>query len=381
MLLLCLPAMVFADDVIGSEARKRAMEEGVISGASPIESLGSTLKLLIGLVTVMVFTTLALVLKVSNFQFMRTTKSNPLNGGLMMVFFTLLMGGIAFNYYVDGHKLHIPAASEHAPTIDSMFRITAAITFFVFLVTQTLLFYFSWRYQKREGQTALYYPDNHKLEQLWTIIPAVVMSGLVIWGAVEWFAIKGQVNDTTAINVELVAEQFQWTVRHSGPDNKLAGYSHKKIIGANNLGINLDDKAALDDIVFGVKEIHLPVNKMVKFNIRSKDVLHGFYTPHFKAHIYAVPGMPTQFAFKPTVTTKQMRAGLKNEKFDYEVLCSQLCGSAHYNMRFVIIVETEEEYKTWLASQKPTFTAEKIEQMKAEEKAAASTDKKQISQL
>ena len=90
--------------------------------------------------------------------------------------------------------------------------------------------------------------------------------------------------------------------------------------------------------------------------IRARDVIHGMYMPHFRAQMYAVPGMPTQFWFTPTLTTEEMRTKTGNANFNYELACSQICGRGHFAMKMSVVVEDEADYAAWLAKQQ-TFVA------------------------
>ncbi len=369
------PNLLIAEDVIGSETLKRISQGAGIQDNTKeeIESMISWLKLLLAIVSVLTFTVIALVSKVTNFQIFPRWKSNPINGSLMPIFGLLFFGGIFYEFFLHKNDYLNYSASEHADSIESIFMVTALMTGIVFIITQILLFTFSYKYRGESGDNipfwrkkiALHYADNDKLEKIWTIIPAIGMATLVAWGAIVWTNVH-QDPTKEAINIEVVAEQFQWTVRHSGKDNILAGADYRKIGGGNSLGVNFKEAAAKDDIVLAEKEIHIPVGTPINFQIRSKDVLHGFYTPQLKAHIYAVPGMPTHFLVTPNKTTEEMRKQLNKPDFNYEVACSQLCGSAHYNMRLIIVVHTQEEYKEWLEKQKPTFTEEKIIQLEEE---------------
>jgi cytochrome c oxidase subunit 2 len=177
------------------------------------------------------------------------------------------------------------------------------------------------------------------------------------------------------LTIELYAQQFSWTARYAGNDNVLGDANVRMIdiANANVLGLDASDPNAVDDII--VKELHLPVGRKVNFKMRSQDVLHSAYMPHFRAQMNCVPGMITQFSFTPTITTAEMRQkpdvvdkvkrinGIRAEKasrgientdpweFDYILLCNKICGKSHYNMQMKIIVETEEEYNAWIASQ------------------------------
>lgn len=379
------PNFLLAEDVIGSETLKRLSEgAGIQDGTKEqINSLVSWLKFLLSIVAILTFTVIALVSRVTNFQLFPKWKSNSINGALMPVFLLLLFGGIFYEFFHHSSHYLNYSASEHADKIDPIFMTTALMTGIVFIITQILLFFFSYKYKGNtddkvpfwKKKVALHYADNEKLEKIWTLIPAVGMAVLVFWGAIVWVGVHEEA-PKEAINIEVVAEQFQWTVRHSGKDNVLASSDYRKIGGGNSLGINFKEKAAADDIVLAEKEIHIPVGTPINFQIRSKDVLHGFYTPQLKAHIYAVPGMPTHFLVTPNKTTEEMRKQLNKPNFNYEVACSQLCGSAHYNMRLIIVVHTKEEYKEWLEKQKPTFNEEKVAQLEAELKEKESELKK-----
>ena len=218
---------------------------------------------------------------------------------------------------------------------------------------------------------------NDKLEFIWTIIPVIVLAGLIIYGLFTWTDIMNVDTEEDHIVVELYAYQFDWRARYSGNDNTLGEANVRLIEGANQLGVDLSDPNAQDDVV--VNELHLPVGKKILFKMRSQDVLHSAYMPHFRAQMNCVPGMVTQFAVTPTITTAEMRLkdeiiakvekinGLRSEKnitltangeetlepyeFDFLLLCNKICGINHYNMQMKIVVETEAEYNAWIAEQ------------------------------
>jgi cytochrome c oxidase subunit 2 len=240
----------------------------------------------------------------------------------------------------------------HGSMIDKMFDTTLVVTGIVFVITHIALFWFAFRYKYKKGKSAYYYPENNKLEMAWTIIPAIVLTVLVVMGIDAWYKITGPAPENSMI-VEATAQQFSWIVRYPGKDSKLGEREFELISGENTLGINFDDVNSHDD--FLPTEIHLPVNKPVLFKLGAKDVLHSFYLPHFRVKMDCVPGIPTQFWMTPTVTTAEMREKLNDPEFDYVLACAELCGSAHWNMKFTVVVETEEEFNQWLAQQKPIY--------------------------
>ncbi len=310
-----------------------------------------------------------------------TDKDNTINGYLMMGFlaFIYIITIISMVKWGD-LPLMSNSASAHGPTIDSLMVISMIIIFFVQTVTQFLLHYFAFKYKGEKGKKALFFADNNKLEFIWTIIPVIVLAGLIIYGLNTWINIMGVDESDDPLVVELYAQQFNWKARYGGADNTL-GKANVRLIDidrANILGLDEADPNAQDDII--TTELHLPVGRPVLFKMRSQDVLHSAYMPHFRAQMNCVPGMITQFGFTPTVTTAdmretaQMQEKVKNineirvekskkliEKgedaldpyvFDYILLCNKICGKSHYNMQMKIVVETEEEYNAWIKEQK-----------------------------
>jgi cytochrome c oxidase subunit 2 len=287
-----------------------------------------------------------------------------------------------YSLYAWGDLILGTPASEHGKDVDSLMAISMALIFFVQTFTQFLLHYFAFKYRGKEGQKALYFADNNKLEAIWTIIPVIVLAGLIMYGLYTWNNIMflDEEDKQDAIVIELYAKQFGWEARYAGEDKTLGKANVRLIEGINTLGVDLADPAAQDDKV--VTELHLPVGKKIIFKMRSQDVLHSAYMPHFRAQMNCVPGMITQFSFTPTVTTADMRndeailakvdkinkirtknsakivaeggVALDPYTFDYLLLCNKICGASHYNMQMKIVVDTPEEYKAWLA-EKPTL--------------------------
>jgi cytochrome c oxidase subunit II len=302
---------------------------------------------------------------------------NKVNGYLSFAFlaFIYVITIYCFAYY-GKFPLMSNAASVHGKEVDQLMWISMILIFIVQTITQGLLFYFSYKYSGRKGQVATYFSDNNKLEFIWSSIPAIVLAVLIFFGLYSWTDIMF-VNEKVEkpIVIEIYAQQFKWTARYSGEDNVLGKANVRLIEGVNSLGVDLADKNAQDDIV--TDELHLPKGKRVIFKIRSQDVLHSMYMPHFRAQMNCVPGMVTQFSFIPSVTTSEMRDNpdmiekvaninkIREEKsvelvaegktaldpytFDYLLLCNKICGASHYNMQMKIVVDTPEDYKKWLS--------------------------------
>ena len=304
-------------------------------------------------------------------------KDNNLQGYLMFGFLAFLYIFTIYGLFKWGNlPLHTPA-SAHGGQIDNIMNITWVLIFVVQAITQVLLYYFAFKYKGKKDQKALYFADNNKLEAIWSIIPAVVLAGLILYGLYAWTNIMFIDEEEDTVVVELYAQQFKWTARIAGQDNVLGKANVRYIEGVNTLGVDLSDPNAQDDIV--VTELHIPKGKKIHFKFRSQDVLHSAYFPHFRAQMNCVPGMVTEFAFTPIYTTAEYRdmphmiekvahinelrakkslelvakgqPGLDPYTFDYLLLCNKICGASHYNMQMKVVVDTPEEYKKWLAQQ------------------------------
>ncbi len=293
----------------------------------------------------------------------------------------LMFGFLAFIYIFTIYGLlkwsdlvlHTPS-SEHGADVDNLMNITWVLIFFVQTITQFLLHYFAFKYRGSQDQKALYFADSNKLEFIWSVIPAVVLTVLILYGLYAWTNIMFVDEDEDTIVIELYAKQFGWEARYAGKDNVLGKANVRYIEGVNTTGVDLSDPNAQDDIT--VTELHIPKGKKVHFKMRSQDVLHSAYMPHFRAQMNCVPGMVTEFAFKPIYTTAEYRdfpfmvekvaninairamksaelvakgePALDPYTFDYLLLCNKICGASHYNMQMKIIVDTPEDYKKWL---------------------------------
>ncbi|MEQ9261788.1 MAG: cytochrome c oxidase subunit II [Owenweeksia sp.] len=298
-----------------------------------------------------------------------TDKDNRNQGMLLLIFMIFMMGGFIAMVIGYNDVLLPVSASEHGHEIDNLWDISMWLIVVVFFITQPILFYFGYKFSGRKGQKAVYMEHNNRLEFIWTIVPAVVLAGLIIYGLSTWSDIMNpSLEEEEPMVVEIYAKQFGWTARYSGEDNQLGFANVRMIEGANTLGVDPDDIKSLDDVI--TPELHLPVNKPVLFKFRSQDVIHSAYLPHFRVQMNCVPGTKTQFMFKPTMTTEEMRLDpdmqakvtrvneIRGERgddawqFDYVLLCNKICGSAHYNMQMKIVVESEEEYNKWMSEQK-----------------------------
>ncbi|MBC7687623.1 MAG: cytochrome c oxidase subunit II [Aquabacterium sp.] len=282
-------------------------------------------------------------------------QNNKINAFLLISFLILGIIGCLWcnNLYYGKTLFPQGAASEMGEKIDLMLYITIGVTGVVFFITQILLFWFAFKYQEKDDRKAYYFPHNTKLELLWTTVPAIFLTVLVVFGLKYWFKMTGEAPKNSVV-IEVTGHQFGWEFRYPGSDKILGKKNYKLTKGSNSLGVDFTDPASLDDMhVAGT--VHIPVGRPVKFVINAQDVIHDVGLPHFRMKMDAVPGIPTTLWFTPLYTTEEMKVRSGNPNFVYEISCDQVCGKGHFSMRGVIIVESEEQYRAYLASLDPEY--------------------------
>ena len=312
--------------------------------------------ILIALVVLLVIVSLVQITRVS--ELLAELKNEDINnisdsdnnyqGTLTLVIGFSFVIFVIWQMYEWNHLLLPPAASVHGMEIDALMRVSMGLILVVFFALTPLLFFFTYKYRGKKGRKAYFFAHNNKLEVIWTVVPTVVLTALIIYGLRTWDrAMNVDVSNSTII--EVYSKQFGWTARSAGEDNKLGKSNFRLVDNTNVLGVDMEDPNAADDKV--LREVHLVVGKPVLLKFRSQDVIHSAFLPHFRVQMNCVPGLSTQFGFTPTKTTKEMKEQ-EGEDFDYVLLCNKICGASHYNMQMKFIVETQEEYDAWIASKK-----------------------------
>ena len=221
--------------------------------------------------------------------------------------------------------------------IDDTIVITFWITGIVFTAVVLFMAYCVFRFRHREGRRAAYEPESARLEWWLTVVTAVGVAAMLAPGLFVWQRFV-TVPDG-ASEFEVVGQQWLWSFRLPGKDGRLGAAETANVSADNPLGLSPDDPYGQDDVIIQGDDLHLPVGKPLKVLLRSVDVLHDFYVPEFRAKMDMVPGMVTYFWFTPT------RTGT------YEILCFELCGLGHPEMRGVVVVDEQSDYQAWLDSQ------------------------------
>ena len=256
---------------------------------------------------------------------------------MAIVLIVLILGSVLFHFLSPWY--FTPIASNWT-AMDDTIDITFWITGFVFVAVNLFMAYCLVRYRQRKGSGAAYEPENKKLET-WLVglsslgIAAMLTPGLFVWAKFV------DVPPDAAV-FEVVGQQWTWSFRFPGKDGKLGTVDARYVSDKNPFGMNPDDPDGQDDVLVLSPEVHLPLGKPVKALLRSKDVLHDFAVPQFRAKMDLVPGLVSYIWFTPTRTGK------------FDILCNELCGIAHFAMRGKVVVEEERAFQAWLSSQ-PTF--------------------------
>ncbi|WP_316812744.1 cytochrome c oxidase subunit II [Pedobacter heparinus] len=281
---------------------------------------------------------------------------NTVNGVIFALFLIVGLYGVYWEYTVHGNMILPDAASEHGEKIDQMFNITLILTTIVFIATHILLFGFAYVYKYTNKRKAYYYPHNNTIERIWTIVPALVLTVLVLMGFLTWRSIFYKIEDPNnkPISIEITSSQFAWAIRYPGADGIVGLKNYKLINSINGLGIDFKDKNNLDDQ--SADEMVIPVNKPVRLILTSKDVIHSFFMPHFRVQLNTVPGMTSYFEFTPTITTEEMKAKTNDPTFKYLFLCNKICGDGHYKMQKEVKVVSLAEYEKWVKEQPAYLT-------------------------
>jgi len=310
------------------------------------------------------------ITRILNFRGVIANDQDNAKQGKYSLYFLVYLYAIMIYCLIALNVIMLPeSASIEGEHDDRLFNITFWLIGIVQFFMQFLIFYFTFKYKGNKNNKAKFYADSHKLEMIWTIIPAVVLVVLIGYGLWQWNNVM-DLDDEDAVVIEVYSYQWGWHARYAGDDNTLGQGNVNFIEGINTMGVNMADKNSQDDKQ--VTELYLPKGKKVHFKFRSQDVLHSAYMPHFRAQMNCVPGMVTEFGFTPKYTTEEMRMqsevrekvkginliraakGEELYEFNYLLLCNKICGTSHYSMQMKITVVEPEEYENWIAEQ-PTL--------------------------
>jgi cytochrome c oxidase subunit 2 len=203
-------------------------------------------------------------------------------------------------------------AAVQADRHDEIYLWLMVMASFIFFLVVVFLVYTMVAFRAKPGQEDVDGPPIHghtMLEIVWTAIPTLIVIGFAVYGGIVLSRNEATASDRLLVNV--TGRQFAWSFQYPG-SNVTAGY------------------------------LELPVGRQVEFHIRAPkgDVIHDFYVPAFREKEDAVPGLVTKLWATPT------RIGT------YAVVCNELCGIGHSQMRSVVNVVTPARFEAWLRQQK-----------------------------
>ena len=254
---------------------------------------------------------------------------------IVLALISIVVGSVLFHFMSPWWWTPIASNWRY---IDNTILITFWITGLVFTAVVLFMAYCVFRFRHDKQTRAAYQPESKKLEWWLTVTTAVGVAVMLAPGLFVWHQFVTVPEG--ASELEVVGQQWRWSFRLPGKDGRLGQADTQKVSSENPLGLNPYDPNGQDDIVIDGEDLHMPVGKPVKVLLRSIDVLHDFYVPEFRAKMDFVPGVVTYFWLTPT------RTGT------FDILCAELCGVGHPQMRGTVIVEDESAYQTWLQKQK-----------------------------
>lgn len=245
---------------------------------------------------------------------------------LAIVLILLVVGSLAFHFLSPW--TFTPLASNWE-RIDRTVDITLVVTGLVFVAVNLFMAYCVIRFRHRRERKAAYEPENKRLEWVLTAFTTVGVAAMLAPGLLVWARFVDVPPD--ALQIEAVGQQWHWSYRLPGEDGRFGRTSTRLVSSDNPFGMYPEDPDGQDDVLVSSAEVHLPVNRPVRFWLRSKDVLHNFTVAQFRVKMDLVPGMETHMWLTPTRTGR------------FEVLCEELCGIAHHSMRGAVVVEEQED--------------------------------------
>lgn len=209
-----------------------------------------------------------------------------------------------------GSKWWLPESiSTFSGNIDHIFYVILIVTGIMFFLVEGAILFFAIKY-KNQDRPAAYIHGNTKLEVIWTIIPSLLLAYLLFKSQEGWSEIKAKMPENPDLTIEVTAQQFAWNIRYP--------------------------QAGVDTL----NQLHIPIGKKVLVNVTSKDVIHSFFIPQFRLKQDAVPGTIIPLWFEAT------------KMGNYELVCAEFCGLAHYRMKGFITIETPEAFQAWLDQSK-----------------------------
>ena len=242
------------------------------------------------------------------------------------------------------------AASSHAGEIDEMIVLLHWVMVALFVPWAVYFAIVLVRFRRAANPRASYEGAHGTVSKGLEIAVVIAEAVLLVGFAIPAWAkrVSQFPPENEAVVIRVVAEQFAWNIQYAGPDGKFGRTDITKIGPSNPLGLDPADPDGKDDVT-SINIMAVPEGRPVLIHLGTKDVIHSFGLYEMRVKQDAIPGMDIPVWFIPTVTTDEMRRRLGKADFEYEINCSQLCGLGHYRMRGVIHVQSDADFRRWLA--------------------------------
>ncbi len=250
------------------------------------------------------------------------------------------------------HVLGLPeVASVKGVAVDDLMVYVHWLMLALFIGWSIYFCYALWRFNARRNPVADHEGSKSKIPK-YTEVAVVLAEAVLLLGiAIPLWArnVSKFPDPKDATVIQIVAQQYAWNVRYPGPDGKFGQQDMSLVSDTNVFGVDPTDPDGKDDIQL-LNEIHVPVNKPVLIYLSSKDVIHSLKLVAMRITQDAIPGLRIPCTFTPTKIGR------------YQIECAQLCGPGHAAMSGgFVTVESEADYKAWLASKSGTTSAASFE--------------------
>jgi cytochrome c oxidase subunit 2 len=226
-------------------------------------------------------------------------------------------------------ELFLEQASSYAGRIDWLFTLITLVVGFWLIMAEGVLFYFLFRFRRKDGVKALYITGEVSSQKKWINLPhaLVILCDIVlIFGAISvWVHVKQKLPPPDA-KIRVIGQQWAWIFVHPGPDGKLD----------------------TEDDISTVDELHVELGKVYHFDLESRDVVHSFSVPVFRLKQDVVPGRTITGWFKPT------------KPGEYDIQCAEICGIGHGVMAARMTIASPEDHKKWMAQLTPTEDSPRV---------------------
>ena len=308
-----------------------------------------------------------------------------------------------------GLPIHI---STGGPGIDEIIVLTHWLMLILFVGWGSFFIISLVKFRASKNPKADHEGVKSHLSSVLEVAIAVVEIVLLIGFAFPIWA--SRVNDVPnsaedgAVHIRVIAQQYKWNIHYPGDDG-VFGKKHVKFVKedeGNYIGIiekdalkfvfvfendtleyvldqNNDGTPDWKDDIINQSYLHIPVNKKIRIDLSSKDVIHSFKLPELRVAQDVIPGMIIPVHFEATMTSEEYLEKIKGTaRFDsvlkripeellntdeefltkvkrlekgLQIVCAQLCGLGHYKMKGYLTIHSQKSFNNWLAKNTPSL--------------------------